>query len=274
MRQIMERFRDAYNERDWAAFVEVIAPDVHWADRRLVGWGEGRGRDRLIESLRGQFDIAPDVTLTEAEVVASGESAYVSRQIYRGHSEILGGGDVEFGFAVVTCVADFRIVDIELFEDTSLDEALSRFEDIGAATEPERIYARLCRALNARDWNAIGDCYADDYDSSDHRTLGWEPVRGPGGMVAFYRSWVEAAPDSELRFEWLGGDDEHGVLRAGGHGHAADEMGGGEFEIVLVVVATVRDGRIVHNANFDLDDEAAAFAHLAELQRPAHRPTS
>ena len=58
MRQIMERYRDAYNERDWAAMVEVFAPDVRWIDRRLVSWGEGSGRDALIEILRAQIDLA------------------------------------------------------------------------------------------------------------------------------------------------------------------------------------------------------------------------
>jgi hypothetical protein len=142
-----------------------------------------------------------------------------------------------------------------------------------AATKPERIYARFCRAVNARDWEAVRDCFADDYESCDHRMLGYEPARDPEEVVSFFRSWEEAAPDGQAWFEWLGGDDEHVVVRFGGHGHAADELGGGALEIVIVIVATVRDGRIRRTEYFEDGDEAAAFAHLAALQHSAHRPT-
>jgi hypothetical protein len=141
-----------------------------------------------------------------------------------------------------------------------------------AATESERIYERLCRAINAHDWDAVADCVTEDYESDENRMLGWEPLRGPEGVVGHFRSWVEIAPDAEFSFEWLGGDDEHPVVRFGGSGHAADAMGGGAFEYFIVIVETVRDGRFSHGTFFELGDEAAAFAHLADLQHPAHRP--
>lgn len=140
------------------------------------------------------------------------------------------------------------------------------------ATEPERIYARLCRSVNARDWDAVSDCLADDYQSSDHRSLGWEPARGPDEVVGFFRSWVEAAPDLEARVEWIGGDDERGVLRISGFGHAADEMGGGAFEVVIVSFVTIRDGRVAHADHYAVGDEALVLARLADVQRGAHRP--
>ena len=158
MRQIMERYGVAYNARDWAAIVEVFAPDVHWVDRRLVSWGEGSGIDALIEIFRGTIDLAHDLVVSKAEMMASGKSAYVVRHVYRGHFEI-GGGEVEFGLAILACVTDGRIVYFEVFPDTSLGDALARFEEIGAQTEPERLLARGCRAVNSRDWEAIEDRY-------------------------------------------------------------------------------------------------------------------
>ena len=142
----------------------------------------------------------------------------------------------------------------------------------GAATEPERIYVRLCRAVNARDWDAVSDCLAEDYESFDHRSLGWEPARGPEAVVRFFRSWVEAAPDLKARVAWLGGDDEHAVLRISGFGHAADEMGGGAFEVVIVTLVTIRDGRVAHADHYAVGDEASVLARLADVQRAAHRP--
>ncbi len=263
MRQIMERFRDAWNERDRAALVELFAPDVHWVDRRLVSWGEGSGRDGLTETWRGLFDLAPDLTLSKAEMLASGESAYVTRHIYRGHSEI-GGGEVEFGFAILTCVADGQIAYFEMFPDTSVGDALARFEEIGAQTEPERLLARGCRAVNSRDWEAIEDRYTEDFELIDHRLLGWEPMRGGDAMVKFYRSWVELAPDIEVRFETLAGDDEHAALRFGGYGHAAE--GGGEMEYSNTQAVSFSDGRVRRVEIFEFGDEARALARFHELR--------
>jgi ketosteroid isomerase-like protein len=143
-----------------------------------------------------------------------------------------------------------------------------------AATEPERVYARLLGAFNTRDWVAVSDCLAEDYESVDHRSLGWEPARGPEAVVGFFRSWVEAAPNIEGRVEWLSGDDEHGVLRLSGFGHAADEMGGGAFEVGVVSLVTIRDGRVARADHYAVGDEALVLAHLAELQPTARRPTS
>ena len=53
------------------------------------------------------------------------------------------------------------VAQFEIFEDTDTQAALERFEEIGAATEPERQVARLCRLLNARDWDGLARAYAD-----------------------------------------------------------------------------------------------------------------
>src|SRR3954453_11273425 len=108
MRPILERYRDAYDEADWAAMAELLTPDIRWVDRRLVSWGEGSGREGLIEIMRGQLDLAPDMTLLEADVVAIGESASAPRHKYRGHF-VIGGGEVEFGFALLVCAADGQV---------------------------------------------------------------------------------------------------------------------------------------------------------------------
>ena len=139
---------------------------------------------------------------------------------------------------------------------------------MSGATEPERVYARLCRAVNAHDLDAIADCLAEDYNALDHRVLGWETM-GREAVVDVYRSWLDVVPDMEVTFEWLGGDDDHIALRWNGQGHAAADVGGGAAEYRLILVATIRDGRIAYTERFDLDDEGAALARLAELQSPA-----
>ena len=134
---------------------------------------------------------------------------------------------------------------------------------VGGATEPERIYARLCRAVNSCDLEAVAHFVAEDFHAVDHRVLGWEPM-GREEAIDVYRSWAEAVPDVQVAFEWLGGDDDHMAMRFSGHGHAAADMGGGSAEVRLIMVATLRHGRIAFAERFDVDDEGAALACLAE----------
>jgi hypothetical protein len=143
---------------------------------------------------------------------------------------------------------------------------------VGEATEPERLYARLCQAVNARDWKAVADCFATDYHSVDHRVLGWEPM-GRQAIVDVYHSWLETAPDLQVAFDWIGGDDDHIALRWGGKGHAAADIGGGAAEYQMILVATIRRGQIAFTERFDIDDQGAALACLTERQRQASDPS-
>ena len=84
--------------------------------------------------------------------------------------------------------------------------------------------------------------------------LAWETLRGPAAAVGMFRSWIDIAPDAEVRFETLAGDGEHIAVRFGGYGHAAD--GGGAMEYVVIGPVTVRDGRELRAELFDPEDEA------------------
>jgi hypothetical protein len=143
---------------------------------------------------------------------------------------------------------------------------------MSGATEPERVYGRLCRAVDARDWAAVADCFAQDYHAVDHRLLGWEPM-GREGVVDVYRSWAAAVPDMQVAFERLAGDEDHMAMLWSGRGRAAADMGGGAAEVGLILVATVRHGRIAFTERFDVDDEGAALARLADRQRKAPDPS-
>lgn len=152
------------------------------------------------------------------------------------------------------------------------DPVVAHDRRVSGATEPERAYARLRRAVDARDWEAVADCMTEDFRSVDHRVLGWEPM-GREGVVDVYRSWAEAVPDMQLAFERLGGDDDHMAMRSIGRGHAAAEMGGGAAEVRMILVATVRHGRIAFSERFDDADEGAALACLAERQSTGPDPS-
>ena len=50
------------------------------------------------------------------------------------------------------------------------------------------------------------------------------------------------------------------MTRTGAYGSAAADAGGGRMELVVILAASVRDGRIAHAEQFDVDDEAGALA--------------
>ena len=152
-----------------------------------------------------------------------------------------------------------------MFPGDDADAAFARFEEVGAETEPERVQARICRAANARDWAALRACFADDYLSVDHRALGWEPQQGADDTVVLYRSWVEIAPDFESHFDVLAGDDQHVAVRLDARGHGADDVGGGELELVIVAVGTVCYGVMACSELYETQDEGAALARLRDL---------
>ena len=267
-RELVRDYVDALNSLDWDRLAGVFAPELRLVDRRLVGWGELDGRDAFIDVLRGTLALGPDLHV-DAELIALGRRAVVGRYINRGHFAE-GGGEFEIALLALAVAEDGHVTYFELFESTDTASALARFEEIGAQTEPERVYARIARHAIARDWAALVDCYTEDYTTVERRALGWEPMIGGPAVVDMYRSWVDVVPDVELRFEVFAADDEHLAVRYSGHGHAA--AGGGEMEYVTTMAARIRDGRLLLCEMFEADGEAAALARYEELRRE-HAPT-
>ena len=91
--ELLERFVAAYNGRDRDALRQIFAPDLRFADRRLVGWGEHEGLDAFLGILWGAFPLAPDLRM-EAVPLAQGQRAAVARYVSRGHLAA-GGGELE-----------------------------------------------------------------------------------------------------------------------------------------------------------------------------------
>ena len=270
--ELLERWVAAYNARDRDALREIFAPDLRFADRRLVGWGEHEGPDAFLDILWGAFPLAPDLRMESAVPLAQGERAVVARYVSRGHLAA-GGGELEVALVTLTLFENGRATAFEMFDGDDADAALARFEEIGAATEPERQYARLCRFVNARDWDGLSGCYAEDYEQVDRRTLGWERLRGRWSDTGDVPLWAELVPDLDFRFEALAGDEQTIAVRVGGYGHATAEAGGGAMEYVAIAVATIRDGLWRRAELFDADDESAALARFEELRR-AGRPAA
>ena len=91
-REVLDRLVAAYNERDWDALRDVLATDVRFVDRRLVGWGEFEGPDAHMEFIEGGVALAPDLRLGRAD--RAGRPRRGRPLIVRGHLAE-GGGEFE-----------------------------------------------------------------------------------------------------------------------------------------------------------------------------------
>ena len=74
--------------------------------------------------------------------MASGTGGLIARHRYRGHLAD-GGGEVEIATLALTLIEGERTKYFEVFDDGDAEAAFGRFEEIGAATEPERLRARI-----------------------------------------------------------------------------------------------------------------------------------
>ena len=148
-REHFDRYVAVVNANDWDALRDLIGPDVHVVDRRPIGWEEIVGRDALMAVHESWNTISPEFRLS-VQLLAAGPRAYVGRYLFHGHAE--HGVEWETELVILTVVESGQSKLVEIFPDDDAESALVRFEEIGAETEPERLFARVARLVNARDW--------------------------------------------------------------------------------------------------------------------------
>ena len=123
--QVDDRFNAYFAARDWAAMAEILADDVCVDDRRrVVNAGVVRGRDALIENMRGLADVgAADSTATV--IATRGERLVLVRQHMSGRGPDLF--DIEM-LGVVEINADNRIAAVVAFDLADFDAALEELD--------------------------------------------------------------------------------------------------------------------------------------------------
>ena len=125
---ISERFRAAYNSRDWAAMRTIIADDIVFDDRQPArGFPPVHGADEFIERMQQGVDSIPDRSISGTVLLAERGGSSVVRTEFRGHDPV-GGGEVAGDRIAVTVVADGRMSLIAFFEVDDEAAALAYFE--------------------------------------------------------------------------------------------------------------------------------------------------
>lgn len=259
------------HSRIWAlvteAFValnqrKIPATTSDWVNidhRRLVPIGTGD----LAAYLSVAWELSPQSYLYVAAVRRLSNLGAVITHVAAGTSP--EGFDAEWQVIDVMTFEGDRINHCELFDESDLDAALARFDELHGQTRrlenaASRAEHRLFDRSSTHDWVAIAEILAPDSFVDDRRRVVnvgfWD---GRDAVMANMRALAEGLAQVSLTVIATRGD-RLALIRVWSFNRDSRQ---GEFDIEMLGIAeTDADGRISSHVFFDPDDVDAAFAEL------------
>ena len=173
------------------------------------------------------------------------------------------GFEAEWKVIQILAVDGELISRCELFDETELDAAIARFDELSRPA-PQldnaaiRVTERLRALFAARDWRGIAELYADDISADDRRrVIGGGPRSGRDAEVANLRAMADLGA-SQMDSTVVATRGSRLVLH---RTHAAQDDS--RFEASFLSVTEINtDGQIVRVVGFDVDEIDAAIAEL------------
>ena len=237
----------------------ATTPDWVTVDRRPGATFEFRDAS---EFFRSTWDLTLHVRIYAEAVHRLATPGAVVTHVVHGTSE--DGFDAEWRMSSIVSVKGDLISGCELFEEADLDVALARFEELrprsGRLEHP--VQERFLAHFAARDWDAMGQVFADDYYCDDRRRVvnagvrhgrdaAFEDLRVAAeiGLMTNITSDIIATRGEGLflgRTRWLGPDQRPGDF----------------YTEVLNVIETDPEERIAAQVLFDPNDVGAAIKEL------------
>ena len=219
-------------------------------------------QDGLNASLLSMWTLIPDVTFRVEAVHRLTDVGAVCTHVAQGISQ--DGFDGEWRAVELLTVDGDLINRCEIFDETELDAAIAKFEDLhpqrprlkNAASQVEQ---RFLTYFAARNWAALAEILTDDSFVDDRRPVVnaglWD---GRDAVIANLQAVAEAAANITsviaTRGERLALTCIHSSNRDPGQGDFAVDM--------LNIVEIDTDERIVAHVEFDPNDMDAAFEEL------------
>ncbi len=268
--QFWAEWQHRLNSRDYQGMEELVAPELAWDDHRSLGWEEAHGRAQWMAIVRSMMDASPHAHMDFDEVLACDERVMVMRLAWRGRG--VKAGEWEVAAGAVTVVEDGQWVSVDFFEPGDRPAMIARYAELGGGLGRlgELAPARWCRRLGVvvahRDAESLPALFDEDYESIDHRRVGWEQVHGRAAVVERYQAIWDGAEHMRMEVdEVLACDERLIALRLTWHGLGAAESGGGRFSFPVCVVVVVDSGRGVRWEQYEAEAGEAALARYAEL---------
>lgn len=240
--------------------IPATAPDfVNIDHRRGITFEPGD----IVRYVEATWDMAPDVKMCIETVHRLTDTGSVITHIGRGTSR--EGFDAEWRETALFIFEEDRIKRCEMFDETDVEVALARFEELHAQTRRLENAAsqaddRFFAYFGTRDWEAMAEILADDSFIDDRRRVvnvgAWH---GRDVVIANIRALAEMASTITSAAVATRGDRLALVHICA----PSRDLRHGEFDVEMLGVAELGgDGRIMGHVLFDPDDFDAALAEL------------
>lgn len=209
------------------------------------------------------WDITPDLQSHIEKVHRLGDHGALCTQVSRGTTP--DGFPAEWRMLNLTTVNGSLASGCELFDESDLEAAIARFEELG---RPERrLENAASRAgevflahFKADDWDAISDSFAETYFLDDRRRIVNSGVRhGRAHAIEDVRAVVDVGLWAKLSLSTVAMRGERLALL---HLHAAGPDPGASQSDLLQVVEVDDEERFSAVVVFDVNDIDAAFDEL------------
>ena len=241
--------------------VPATKPDYHILDHRLHATIPA---DDLTALFRATWDLTPDLYMYIEEVHRlDGVGAVITQSAYGTSQE---GFDAQWRMVqLLTVTADLG-KECELFDETNLDAALARFEELHPP-EPRlhnaasQVVERYLAHFPARDWDAMADQLAENFWSDDRRRVvnsGMERG-GRDSEIANVQLFAELGC-TKITSTPIATRGERLVLAH--HDFTLDDSPDSFRGEMIDVVEINADNQIASHIVFDVDDIDSAFKEL------------
>jgi DNA-binding SARP family transcriptional activator len=211
----------------------------------------------ITAAIRAFWDLTPDFNMHVAAVHRLSEFGAVVTHTSHGTSP--DGFDAEWRMVQLLTVDRDRINRCEIFDETDLDAALARFEELNPSAPrlentASQVYERFWTCFAARDWTAMAEIVAADLSTDDRRRVVNEGIRhGRDAAIASMRVLADVGVTSATST----------VIATRGKRLALSRVGSSAFQTEVVNLVEIdADERIAAVVGFDGDDIRAAFEEL------------
>ena len=254
---VIARIYAGFNRREPPA----TTPDSVFIDHRPL---QNLGAVDLVTAIRSMWDVASDFNVRIEAVHRLSELGAVVTQTLKGTSQ--EGFDAEWRTIEIFTVEGDLLSRCEAFDETDLDAALARFEELHPPTpRPENAASQVAKRFwgyfVARDWDAMAVLIADDVATEDRRRVvsagSWH---GRDFDIASMRATADiGASNATLTVVATRGNRlALSRVRLSGRDQRPEA-----FHTEALGIAEIDpDGRLVAHVAFDPEDFDAAFADL------------
>jgi class 3 adenylate cyclase len=251
--------------RNYAAFNrhELVSTTPDWVN---LDHRQGRAfvPGDLTPYIAATWAVAPDINTRIEAVHRLSEVGAIITQVSKGTAD--EGFEAEWRELNLLTTDGELVARSELFEESDLDAALARFDELSAPERrlenaATRLAMRFCRTFAARDWQAMADVLAEDTSTEDRRrVVGAGVRRGRDAEIENQRTWANVGI-KEFTFDVIAIRGQRLALLRAQWSDSGQPPEAFNTEAFLVAEINA-DDTIEARVAFDLDQLDAAFDEL------------